>query len=145
MAAWTKVAGIAAIALALVMANGVSGAQTALEGTWTAVDAVRAGQQDRTLLGHRLQFRNDRFQIAAGDKLLFGGRFETDPTATPPTIDLNQSEAQTLRGVWRGIYALDGDGLTICDNAYDMAKPRPKHFDDCIASGYVTLRFTRVK
>jgi uncharacterized protein (TIGR03067 family) len=145
MAAWTKVAGIAAIALALAMAIRVSDAQTGLEGSWMAVDAVRAGQQDRTLHGHRLQFSNDRFQITSVDKFLFGGRFATDPTATPPTIDFDQSETQTLRGVWLGIYALDGDALTICDNAYDMVKPRPKRFDDCAAPGYVTLRFTRVK
>ena len=60
-----------------------------------------------------------------------------------PAIDFVQSETKPLAGTWRGIYRLDGNRLTTCDNAYDMAKPRPKDFDACAAAGYVLIRFTR--
>lgn len=145
MTSWTKCAGIAVLFLMLVAVNGMSEAQTTLAGDWVAVDATIAGKPDRALVGHRLRFKDDRFQITRDDKLLFGGRFETDSRSKPPAITFHQSETQTLSGIWRGIYELDGDSLTICDNAYDMTQPRPKRFDDCDAAGYVTLRFTRVK
>ena len=136
---------IAAAALALVAGSGMSEAKTPLSGAWVAVEATLAGKQDRALTGHRLQFADKQFQITKDGKRLFGGRFETDPGSTPPTITFHQTETPTLNGVWRGIYELDGDSLRICDNAYDMTQPRPKSFGDCSAPGYVTLRFTRVK
>ena len=145
MATWTKRVGIAAMVLALVGVTGMSNAQTALSGVWVTVEATLEGKQDQALVGHHLRFKDDQFQIAKNDKLLFGGRFETDTSSKPPTITFHQTETPTLNGVWRGIYALDGDNLTICDNAYDMTQPRPKAFDDCSAPGYVTLRFTRMK
>jgi uncharacterized protein (TIGR03067 family) len=145
MSAWTKCAGAAAIGLALAAVSNVSDAQTALSGAWVAVGATRAGNEDRALVGHLLRFEDGRFQITKDGKLIFGGRFEADPGATPPTVDFHQTETPTLAGVWRGIFALDGDSLNICDNAYDLAKPRPRTFDDCAAPGYVTLRFMRAK
>lgn len=145
MSAWIKGAGIAAIILALATVSRMSEARTALSGAWVAAEAILAGKQDHALVDHLLRFENDHFQITRGDKLIFGGRFDAHPGSNPPTIDFHQSETPTLNGVWRGIYDLDGDSLTICDNAYDMTKPRPKSFDDCAAPGYVTLRFTRQK
>lgn len=144
MTMWARRVGIAAVVLALVGVNGMSEAQTGLSGVWVVTEATLAGEPDRALVGHRLFFDDDRFQITKNDQRLFGGRFETDSQSSPPTITFHQTETPTLNGIWRGIYELDGDSLTICDNAYDMTQPRPKTFDDCSAPGYVTLRFTRV-
>jgi hypothetical protein len=47
--------------------------------------------------------------------------------------------------VWKGIYALKGDTLRICDNAPDLAKPRPTAFEAKRGSGYVLITFKRAK
>lgn len=141
----TTGARIAATMLALLALPAASNAQTQLEGTWTAVDAELAGKPNERLPGHVLHIKGDVFEITKDDKLLFGGKIESNATPKPPTVDFHQTETATLPGLWRGIYALDGDSLTICDNAYDIKKPRAASFDDCNAEGYVTLRFTRMK
>jgi uncharacterized protein (TIGR03067 family) len=51
----------------------------------------------------------------------------------------------SLKGkAWKGIYALDGDTLTICDNAENL-KARPTSFDAKSGSGYVLVTFGRAK
>ena len=44
-----------------------------------------------------------------------------------------------------GIYALDGDTLTVCDNAPDLDKGRPTAFEATSGSGYVLITFKRAK
>jgi len=60
----------------------------------------------------------DRFQIQSKDaRSVYAGTFRVDGSATPTAIDFDHSEG-VLRGKgWKGIYALDGDTLIICDNA----------------------------
>ena len=61
----------------------------------------------------------------------------------PPAIDFEHTEG-VLRGhTWQGIYALDGDSLTICDDAPDVAQPRPAAFD--ASNGYIVLTFRRAR
>ena len=47
--------------------------------------------------------------------------------------------------MWKGIYALDGDTLTTCDNAPDPAKGRPAAFEAASGSGYILITFKRAK
>lgn len=47
--------------------------------------------------------------------------------------------------MWKGIYALDGDALTICDNAPNLDKDRPAAFEAKTGSGYVCITFARAK
>ena len=68
-----------------------------------------------------------------------------DPRATPAAIDFEHTE-ETLKGkVWKGIYALDGDTLTTCDNAPNLDKGRPAAFEAKSGSGYVLITFERAK
>ena len=145
MPRWAAKSCIAAIMLAMSALSAACSAPTAIEGRWLAVDATLAGKPAKRLPGHVLRVESDRFLITKDGKLLFGGTVATNAAPTPPTVDFQQTETDTLAGLWRGIYALDRDNLTICDNAYDMKKPRAASFDDCNAEGYVTLRFTRMK
>lgn len=135
------------LAIALIVAGMASGeamAESGLEGTWLARDARRAGVDALEIIGHRLSFEGGRFRITKAGKLLFGGTFSVEPSAQPPAIQFEQTETQSLAGAWRGIYALDGDTLTICDNAPDMTLPRPQSFAECVAPGYIVVRFTRL-
>jgi uncharacterized protein (TIGR03067 family) len=117
-----------------------------LQGAWSAVKAEQDGKPAGDLVGHRLTFASNRFEIRSKDgKEIYAGTFRTTPGAKPPAIDFDQTEG-TLKGkVWKGIYALDGESLTICDNAPDLAKPRPAAFEAKQGSGYVCLTFQRSK
>lgn len=58
---------------------------------------------------------------------------------TPAAIDFEHTEG-TLKGkTWKGIYALEGDTLTICDNALDLDKARPATCEARIGAGYMLL------
>ena len=47
--------------------------------------------------------------------------------------------------MWKGIYALDGGTLTICDNAPNPDDGRPAAFEARSGSGYVLITFKRAK
>jgi uncharacterized protein (TIGR03067 family) len=117
-----------------------------LEGAWTATQAERDGKTAHDVIGHRLIFRGNQFQIRAKDgKSLYLGTVRVDPSAKPAAIDFTHTEG-TLKGkAWKGIYALDGDTLKICDNAPDLDKGRPPALEAKSGSGYVLIMFTREK
>ena len=115
-----------------------------LQGTWIAVQARRDGSSAGDTVGNRLSFTGSHFAIQSKDgKTLYAGTITLDPGARPPAIDFEHTEG-VLRGkTWQGIYALDGDSLTICDDAPDVAQPRPAAFD--ANDGYIVLTFRRAK
>ena len=100
-----------------------------LQGTWTATKAERDGKAADDVVGHRLSLP----ATASGS---------SPRTASPSSREpfrWTQREAgrhrlracgRSLKGkAWTGIYALDGDTLTICDNAPNLAKGRPAAFE----------------
>jgi uncharacterized protein (TIGR03067 family) len=118
--------------------------QAALAGTWTAAEAERDGAAADELIGHRLVFDGDAFRISAPDgELLYGGTYQADPAAQPPRIDFRNDAGQAAGQEWEGIYRLEGDTLTIVDDAPDPAKGRPTAFAAPAGSGYVLLVFRR--
>ena len=118
-------------------------ADSALQGTWRAVDATVSGSAAPQVNGNRLKFSGDRFQICKDSELRYGGTISSDPAASPPAIEFDQSETDTLAGIWLGIYEVRGDTLTICDNAPDMEKPRPESFGDGATAGYIVVHIRR--
>jgi uncharacterized protein (TIGR03067 family) len=121
-------------------------AQKSLQGAWTATKGERDGKAAADVVGNRISFAGNRFQIQSKDgKSLYAGTVRVDPGAKPMAIDFEHTEG-TLKGkTWKGIYALSGDMLTICDNAANLDKSRPIAFDAKSASGYVLITFRRVK
>jgi uncharacterized protein (TIGR03067 family) len=119
-------------------------AQKQLQGTWLATQAERDGKGADDVVGHRLSFTGNRFQIQSKDsKLLYEGTVRVEPSTKPAAIDFEHT-AGTLKGkAWKGIYALDGDTLTICDNAPNLDKGRPAAFEARAESGYICITFTR--
>ena len=64
-----------------------------LQGTWTATKAERDGQAADDVVGHRLSFTGNRFQIQSKDgKPLYAGTIRVDPSATPAAIDFEHTE-----------------------------------------------------
>jgi uncharacterized protein (TIGR03067 family) len=115
-----------------------------LQGAWTAARAVRDGAAADDVVGHRLSFSGDRFEIQAADgTTLFAGTVRTDPSARPAAIDFEHTEGALAGAVWRGIYAVHGATLKVCDNAPDLDRSRPGAFAARRGSGYVLITFER--
>jgi uncharacterized protein (TIGR03067 family) len=121
-------------------------AQKNLQGTWVATKAERDGKAADYVVGHRLSFTGNRFRILSKDgKTLYEGTFRVDPKAKPATIDFEHTEGDLKGNSWKGIYVLDGDTLTTCDNAPNLDKGRPAAFEAKTGSGYVFISFERAK
>jgi uncharacterized protein (TIGR03067 family) len=117
-----------------------------MQGTWTATNAERDGAAADDVVGHRLSFTGHRFQIHSRDgKLLHAGTIRVDPSAKPAAIDFEHTEGALQEKTWKGIYAVDDDTLTICDNAPNLDKTRPAAFEAKSGSGYVLITFKREK
>jgi uncharacterized protein (TIGR03067 family) len=137
---------ILGIGLVFSFAHATGEAQKKLQGSWTATKAERDGKAADDVVGHRLSFSGNRFQIQSKEGTpLYGGTVRVDPSTEPAAIDFEHTEG-TLKGkAWKGIYALDGDTLTICDNAPNLDKGRPAAFEAKSGSGYVLITFKRAK
>src|SRR5687767_992648 len=145
---------LAAATCCLIMATGLGCASTQLadksheelHGTWTATAAQRDGKAADDVVGHRLAFTDSRFQILSKDgKTLYAGTVGADPSAKPAAINFEHTEGDLKGKTWKGIYALDGDALTICDNAQNPDQDRPAAFEADSGSGYVLITFERAK
>jgi uncharacterized protein (TIGR03067 family) len=120
--------------------------QQQLQGTWTATKAERDGKAADDVVGHRLSFTGSRFQIQSRDgKLLYAGTVRLDPGVKLAAVDFEHTEGALKGKTWKGIYALDGDTLTTCDNAPNLDKGRPAAFEAKRGSGYVLITFKRAK
>src|SRR5262249_43510413 len=81
-------------------------AQKQLQGTWAATKAERDGKAADDVVGHRLTFTENRFQIRSQDgKTLYEGTFRVDATTKPATIDFEHTEGALKGKMWKGIYA----------------------------------------
>src|SRR2546421_6791470 len=148
---WWRSVGVVAVALTVV-AYGLAFAQPAedtqkqLEGTWTSTKAERDGKAADDVVGHRLSLTGNRFQIQAEDgKPLYAGTVRVDPSAQPAAIDFEHTEGALKGKAWQGIYALDGDTLTVCDNAPNLDKGRPAAVEAPSGAGDVLITFERAK
>jgi uncharacterized protein (TIGR03067 family) len=117
-----------------------------LEGAWLAESAVRNGQPAADVKGHRLVLAGHNFTIEEAGKTLYGGTFTADYAGAPPAVIDFQHTEGTLKGkTWKGIFVREGDVLTICDNAPDLARPRPTTLAAPADSGYLAVTFRREK
>ena len=65
-------------------------AQKKLQGTWTATKAERDGKPADDVVGHRLSFTGNRFQIQSKDgKPLYAGVVRVDRRRSPPSLTSN--------------------------------------------------------
>jgi uncharacterized protein (TIGR03067 family) len=139
-------------AMAMTMAAATASAQFAneavgqMQGTWTAAKAERDGKAAPDVVGNRLSVTGSRFDIRSkGGKLLYSGTYRLDATKKPATIDFAHNHGKLKGKDWKGIYALEGGTLTICDNAVDPGKERPKAFQTKAKSGIVCIDFRRAR
>jgi uncharacterized protein (TIGR03067 family) len=121
-------------------------ARKKLQGAWTATKAERDGKAADDVVGHRLSLTRNRFQIRSkGGKPLYEGTFRVDPGTKPAAIDFEHTKGAQKGKAWKGIYALDGDTLTTCDNGPSPGKGRPAAFEAKAGSGHIVITFKRAK
>jgi len=128
------------------LAQAADEAQKKLQGAWLGTKAEQDGKSATSLVGHRLTFTGNHFQIRSKNgNGLFEGTFRTDPSAKPAAIDFAHTGGALKGKQWKGIYRMDGETLAICDNAPNVKKGRPATFEAKQGSGYVCLTFKRAK
>jgi len=134
------------LGLGLACAQPAAAAEKDLQGIWIATKAERDGKAASDVVRHRLAFAGDGFQIQSMDaKSLYAGTVRVDPSTKPAAIDFEHTEGSLKGKAWKGIYAMEGDTLIICDNAENLDKPRPAAFQAKSGSGYVLITFKRAK
>jgi uncharacterized protein (TIGR03067 family) len=116
-----------------------------LQGKWTAVRAERDGRAAAEIAGQVLQIEDGKFSIRKNGVTIFGGTLWFDEFASPCAIDFRHTGYTSAGKTWQGIYWIDGDNLTICDNAGDMERSRPTSFDSEANSGLVMVVFKRAE
>ncbi len=117
-----------------------------LQRSWTAIRAERDGKIIDDVVGHQLSFDGGRFQIQTKvGKSLYAGTVRVTPSARPAAIDFEHMEGADKRKTWKGIFALVGDRLTICDSAPNVEISRPFSFEAKSASRYTLITFVRAK
>ena len=130
--------------LAVALAGPAWADEGPLAGSWTAVRAERDGAAAPELVGHRLSFAVDRFEIVGPDgRPLYAGTWRGDAAADPARIDFVNDSGEAAGVTWEGIYRLDGGELTVVDDAPDPTAPRPTRFAAGKGSGYVLVVFAR--
>ena len=130
----------------LVFAYAQTADEARLQGSWTAIKAERDGKAAADVVGHRLSFAGNRFEIQSKDgSPLYAGTIRVDQSVMPAAIDFEHTEGPLKGKGWKGIYALDGDTLTTCDNAPNLDRSRPPVFGATSGSGYVLITFRRAK
>jgi uncharacterized protein (TIGR03067 family) len=116
-----------------------------LQGKWTAVMAEQDGREAADIVGHVLVFEGDKFSIKEKGVTIYGGALALDMSASPGAIDFKHTDYLSKGKTWRGIYKMDGDTLTICDNAPDLKRSRPTSFKTQPKSGLVMVVFKRAQ
>jgi uncharacterized protein (TIGR03067 family) len=114
-----------------------------IQGAWTVVSAERDGKPTTEVAGHRLACSGDTFTIQREGHTLYRGIYSADAGRKPATIDFFHTEGNLKGRAWKGIYRFEGEALRVCDNAPDMAKPRPTRFSTGPGSGYICIVFKR--
>jgi uncharacterized protein (TIGR03067 family) len=125
-------------------ASGSSAQDTGnIQGAWAVVSAERNGKPAPDVAGHRLTFSGDAFTIRHERHTLYRGTYAVDPDRKPAEIDFQHADGELKGKVWKGIYRFEGAALRICDNAPDMARPRPTLFSAKAGSGHICVVFRR--
>jgi uncharacterized protein (TIGR03067 family) len=101
-----------------------------LDGTWTGVSAEGGSgsldKPDNPVKEFKIVFKEDKC-IMTDKKKTTEMTYKVDDSSTPKSIDFFVKPDGGRKAIWRGLYSLDGDKLTLCLTE-DLDKERPKDF-----------------
>jgi uncharacterized protein (TIGR03067 family) len=99
-----------------------------LQGTWTYVsfemNGVTMPEEERKRMS--ITYRDDKWEIKDGDKVVLTGTQKLDPSKTPHEIDSTVTEGEGKGTTMLGIYELKGDTFKVCFDP--TGKERPNSF-----------------
>ena len=108
------------------------GDRARLQGRWEMVATERLGVREEGYWGLQYEFSGDELKIFAGAKPHGSTKYHLDEAARPKQIDWvvrDITDAKHIKTeVVKGIYAIDGDRLTICIPLHSPRTPRPTMF-----------------
>ena len=113
------------------------------QGNWRFVSIENQGERtpDTAFKKQSVVFKGDQWTVSEDHRIAAQTFFRVDPTKTPKTIDIVDIDKGRIT---RGIYALKGDTLTICDRGAGRGG-RPTEFSTKPGSGFVLIVLNRVK
>ena len=119
-----------------------SGAPTEIEGEWKMTRGVFNGAPLAPAMAAYCTriIRGDVTRIVAGPQEMLHARFTLDPTQSPRAIDYVNLAGSNKGKKQAGIYAREGDELTISMAA--PGKPRPKDFSTAKGDGRTLTAWT---
>jgi uncharacterized protein (TIGR03067 family) len=101
-----------------------------LQGRWMLVHAEASGKdvdtKENPVKDGWFEFDGNKM-VASDKKGFYDGEFDLDATTSPKSIDFKKAYDSETK-VWKGIYKIDGDELTICLSKADD-KERPSSFE----------------
>jgi uncharacterized protein (TIGR03067 family) len=131
--------------LFLAGAAGVGDRET-LQGDWTTSAFFRDGgplPAEKQYPDRLLTFKGDEWYEVRDGKVAVRGTFKLDPSKSPKWLDATFLEGGPGRETVKGIYALDGDVLTVCIGTPET--PRPAKFESTPDSGLRLIVYQRQK
>ncbi|HZT82354.1 MAG TPA: TIGR03067 domain-containing protein [Gemmataceae bacterium] len=117
-----------------------------LVGTWVAKSVIISGNalQPMDVATHRVVISREEIIFKWGDKKEAPFRYKLNPAAKPKQIDLTVQLEPHKGRVSLGIYQLDGDKLTLCNN-HRLTDKRPTEFKSMPLDGMSVYILERVK
>jgi uncharacterized protein (TIGR03067 family) len=115
-----------------------------LDGTWQVTaftkDGNEAPKEEADTM--KLVISGDTFTVSHREEVV-KGKFKTDATQKPATLDLEVTEGGDKGDSQMAIYELDGDTLRVCTAHNGI--PRPDKFESTAGSGHILITLKRVK
>jgi uncharacterized protein (TIGR03067 family) len=97
-----------------------------LAGVWTCVSAVNDGKPLPDDVAKMLRLtitKEGGYKTERGDQVLFDSKCTIDPARIPKHIDLIGTAGENKGKAAQGLYALEGDTLTICYTMPGLERP----------------------
>jgi uncharacterized protein (TIGR03067 family) len=114
-----------------------------LAGSWVVSSTTIGGVADPQLVGRTATFVDGRLTFRSKDGDEHSGTYTQDAKASPADIDFVPADGPHKGKLLKGVFAVDGDELTICLGKEREA--RPTTFSKKTGEQSVLLRMRRTK
>ena len=115
-----------------------------IQGTWRIASLEADGEPApaEIVATLKLVFKDDRLAFTPGEPGFTNYTYKLDPTAKPARFDMTHADGTHKGQTQMGIYALEGDSLTI---GFGKPDRRPQEFTAKAKSGQAMYVLTREK